>query len=234
MGNAPFGLSLAVHGQQVYAGAVADLSGGLGGPSTLSPLWRWDGVSWARLGVAGSWKRVVDGQEAFPLQVNDLILREDQLFVGGDFTEAGGIPSRRIVRFDTRPTTYAGWIGIHFAPGERGDPALAGADADPDGDGMTNQQEFEAGTDPRNGESRFEVEPMLVGGSGGLFYFGAIISFEALPLRTYTVQFRDGFGVTWQRFADIPARDIARTERIYDQTPGASQRLYRIVTPALP
>lgn len=44
---------------------------------------------------------------------------------------------------------YHGWDNFHFNALEREDPMIAGPDADPDGDGRNNSQEYALGTDPR-------------------------------------------------------------------------------------
>jgi hypothetical protein len=54
--------------------------------------------------------------------------------------------------------SYVSWQEIHFTPGEI-TAGLAADDADPDGDGMTNRQEFAFGLDPRSGAS---VNPVTV------------------------------------------------------------------------
>ena len=41
------------------------------------------------------------------------------------------------------------WRHGHFSAGELADPATAGDDADPDGDGRSNALEFAMGSDPR-------------------------------------------------------------------------------------
>jgi hypothetical protein len=44
---------------------------------------------------------------------------------------------------------YFGWDNFHFTAAERDDPAVAGPDADADGDGRTNAEEYALGSDPR-------------------------------------------------------------------------------------
>jgi hypothetical protein len=44
---------------------------------------------------------------------------------------------------------YFGWDNFHFTSLERDDPLISGPDADPDGDGRTNAEEYALGTDPR-------------------------------------------------------------------------------------
>ena len=44
---------------------------------------------------------------------------------------------------------YHGWDNFHFTALERDNPAIAGPEADPDGDGRANWQEYALGRDPR-------------------------------------------------------------------------------------
>ena len=46
-------------------------------------------------------------------------------------------------------TGFQAWKVIHFTPAERGDPAISGPDANPDGDRWSNFTEYAFVTDPR-------------------------------------------------------------------------------------
>jgi len=53
--------------------------------------------------------------------------------------------------------TYEDWAAEHFTAEELADPSISGEEADPDGDGLTNWQEFLAGTDPNSADSVLQV-----------------------------------------------------------------------------
>ena len=53
--------------------------------------------------------------------------------------------------------TYEDWAEAHFTADELADPVISGEIADPDGDGLTNWQEFLAGTDPQDANSVLQI-----------------------------------------------------------------------------
>jgi hypothetical protein len=97
---------------------------------------------------------------------------------------------------------------------------------DADGDGQINLDEYLAGTDPKDADSRFELEVLREG-------FQPSLMFRAVSGRTYTVQFseilEDG---SWQKLRDVSG--ISGAVTVNDAGPLVSQRFYRLVTPALP
>jgi hypothetical protein len=107
-----------------------------------------------------------------------------------------------------------------FNPGSAADASL-----DSDGDGMTNRQEYEAGTDPSDGSSFLKVG--LSSSSGA-----AVISFGAVSNKTYSIQYTDVLGTGWSKLADVIARPVNRVET-FTNTP-AADRFYRAVTPQQP
>jgi hypothetical protein len=101
------------------------------------------------------------------------------------------------------------------------------ADFDSDGDGMTNLQEFLAGTDPQDPLSYLKVNISALTGNASIW-------FMAVTNRTYTVQYKDGMSAPWQNLGNVGARDMNRVETIVDARPGATNRFYRLVTPVMP
>jgi hypothetical protein len=98
---------------------------------------------------------------------------------------------------------------------------------DSDLDGMSNRDEYIAGTNPTNSASYLKVEQLTMNSP-------AEITFEAVSNKTYTVQYTDDLNLgAWLRLADIVARPTTRLETVSDPTP-ATNRLYRIATPYLP
>ncbi len=90
-------------------------------------------------------------------------------------SDGDGIPDWWMLQYFGHPT------------GQAGDRSLAQDDAD--GDGMTNWQEYAAGTDPTNPGSVFhlEIAPVLTPGSLLLYW-------QALSGRSYQVQYTDDLG----------------------------------------
>jgi hypothetical protein len=98
---------------------------------------------------------------------------------------------------------------------------------DLDGDGMTNWQEYLAGTDPNDAGRVLRLDMLSLSS-------GVALSFAAVSNRTYTVQYTDDLGSgLWSTLADVVARTSNRVERITDPNFTPS-RVYRIATPRQP
>jgi hypothetical protein len=108
------------------------------------------------------------------------------------------------------------------------DPDLAeDAAEDADGDGMTNLEEYLAGTAPRDASSRFVQSLAREGGV-------PVIRFIARAGRGYTVLFSEDLG-DWQRLSDVSPQPADGEVSVADPAAaGESRRFYRVVTPALP
>lgn len=105
----------------------------------------------------------------------------------------------------------------------RNDPADAALDSD--GDGVSNLDEYRAGTDPGDGLNQLRISKLEALEPGNR------IEFQARSNHAYAVQFRDALNsCAWQTLAKIPARETNRLERWVDATP-ATPRYYRLQTP---
>lgn len=104
---------------------------------------------------------------------------------------------------------------------------VADAALDSDGDTMSNRAEFIAGTDPANPASYLKVDSITANA-------GATLSFGAISNRTYSVQYSDAVGSgVWFKLGDVAARTTNRIETMVDSG-YATNRVYRLATPALP
>ena len=107
-------------------------------------------------------------------------------------------------------------------PGNGADAAL-----DLDGDTMSNQAEYVAGTNPTNSLDFLTLKINLM--SAGVPT--ASLQFLAISNRTYRILFRDGLAEGgWAKLADIPAQSTNRLETVVEAAPKSS-RFYRLVTP---
>ncbi|MCI0745816.1 MAG: lamin tail domain-containing protein [Verrucomicrobia subdivision 3 bacterium] len=101
--------------------------------------------------------------------------------------------------------------------------------ADADGDGVTNAEEFNTGTDPTDPTSKFRVEL-----SGTMPGGGALLRFIAMSNRSYSVQFRDGLDTAaWTQFTNVNGIATNRNVTVTNPAPGAANRFYRVATPEL-
>jgi DNA-binding beta-propeller fold protein YncE len=108
------------------------------------------------------------------------------------------------------------------------DPADAGLDLDLDG--VSNAQEYAAGTDPNDSGSFLKVERLFLP-AGDL---AAVIQFRAVSNQTYTAQYQPALAGVWSKLADVVALPTNRLVSITN-VPGESEaRYYRLVTPRIP
>ena len=116
------------------------------------------------------------------------------------------------------------WMLAHFghATGQAGDKSRATDDAD--GDGLTNLQEFLAGTDPRNPNSRFAISS--IASSAGNIQ----ISFLSVSGKTYQLQYRNDLSSgNWLTLADQIFGTGGTIQIVDHSATGVTRRFYRFV-----
>jgi hypothetical protein len=116
------------------------------------------------------------------------------------------------------------WETVHgFNPADQEDLSL-----DADGDGATNQGEFQSGTDPRDARSVLALE-IVPAGNGQPQVFN--LRFLAQPGRTYALEACDDLpSGRWSRLAEFPAEAMEQLRTLPLPTPAPSGYL-RLVTP---
>ena len=100
----------------------------------------------------------------------------------------------------------------------------ADASGDADNDGLSNLQEYIAGTHPRDANSYLRIN-VLAGTSDT-----AVLQFNAIAGKTYTILYSDSLPATWLRLIDIAPRETTGPLTIYDST-ATGPRFYRLRTP---
>ena len=103
------------------------------------------------------------------------------------------------------------------------------ANADPDQDGLTNGQEFLAGTNPQDSSSFLRI-------SAGREETNVTLSFVAVAGRDYSILQRDAPDLgAWSTLLNVPSAATNRVvQAVVPQPSPTSQRFYRLVTPGRP
>lgn len=105
------------------------------------------------------------------------------------------------------PLSLDAWRGHYFTDEEAGDPGIGAPDADPDGDGHSNEQEFLAGTDPTDVASVLRILSLARAGSGALE-----LRWAGVAGRRYVVErtsdLRHGFGAVTGDIAGTPPENV--------------------------
>ena len=102
-----------------------------------------------------------------------------------------------------------------------------GADGDPDGDGLTNLQEYQIGTHPGDAGSALQFTSVSKANN-------ATLTMAAAEGRTYSVLVSTNLSApVWTKLMDVPA-GLARAVEVTDAGASNVMRFYRIVSPAQP
>ena len=101
------------------------------------------------------------------------------------------------------------------------------ATLDPDLDGLTNLQEYQAGTNPRDSRSVLRLVASRYTAAGS----NLVLVFSAAANRNYSIHYTDQLNPpAWNYLTNISAVPDAREIRLPMATPG-SRRFYRVATP---
>ena len=111
------------------------------------------------------------------------------------------------------------WEAAYF-----GSSTAADRNADSDGDGQSNLEEYVAGTEATNALSYLKIDLIAIGA-------GTTLTFGAISNRTYTIEFTDGLiSGNWWKMADLTARNTNWVATLMDAG-AATNRFYRLRTP---
>jgi len=199
--------------QSVGAGGAVTFSVEMDGTPPISARWRKPGPTYVT--------QVVNSARAF-LRVENVRPQDAGTYgviVANKYSTSGSAPATLTVLIDSDgdglPDTWEAQYEL----------SEAGQDAD--GDGLTNLQEYQAGTDPNDAQSYLRIESIERGSAGPT----VLLSFIARSNRTYTVQASERLqGTPWAGVLDVVAWPA---DRIVIATNAAvsEQSFFRLVTP---
>jgi hypothetical protein len=148
---------------------------------------------------------------------------------GGNVPIAGFTSATRgrIVRVDLAiippptGTDYNSWAIIHF-----GDSNLpqAARTADPDGDGLNNEGEFAAGTDPKDSDSALRIITLTVQSQT----LQASVNWESVSGRNYIIEYATNPDGPWGPVTLPVTATGASTQTSLDRPAGETKGFYRV------
>ena len=144
-------------------------------------------------------------------------------------TTLSGVPSGMVGALDTSVPGEVAVVIRHGAPfldwqmawfGSTTAPEAQAA-ADPDGDGQANDWEFQAGTDPKDGSSRFAATIERTTG-------GFLLAWPSVPGASYAVEAAADPAGPWAHLATVPAAASPSRSTSHLDPGGPAVRFYRV------
>jgi hypothetical protein len=122
-----------------------------------------------------------------------------------------------------------GWERAHGL-----NPLLNDADVDADRDGLSNYQEYLAGTNPSDEDDRVRLVP--ISATFGTGNMTVALSFEARSNKTYSIVYRNSVdNGTWSKLLNVGSQTINRVVWVTNiVTSPPTSRFFRLATPKLP
>lgn len=128
------------------------------------------------------------------------------------------------IEISAAAVTYELWLEDHFTEAERSDPAISGLDADPDADGASNGEEFDADTDPRDRNSILRVTDLVLDLTGTkIDWQGGVESIQILERK---FDLGDG-SIEWEVLQTVNPPTPA-TNTFHDPSSGHEKAFYRL------
>lgn len=204
--------------QTALAGDTVIMSVEVGGTPPFGYSWRKDGRIIVPFGVGASTLILTNVQ---PTNSGNYAVGVTNAVLPAQLSAAGTLTVLADSDGDHMPDKWETDHGLN--------PNVNDANLDPDGDGMTNLQEYIAGTDPQDPLSYLKVDQISAATTNSL------IRFTAVSNRTYSVLYRAAINTgPWVKFTNLDQRLTNRIETVIDHPPAGARRFYRLATPALP
>ena len=120
------------------------------------------------------------------------------------------------------------WRMNHFTAAELLDPEISGDAADPDGDGVSNREEFRFQTDPRDASSFPKFEAIILAGDGSFtLEFDAAFPIDS-ELITPLVEVSEDL----RRWEELPANSLMEVSREFAPSRGTTRLTFRLLDTA--
>lgn len=130
----------------------------------------------------------------------------------------------RVIRVDLAITPvaldYESWAAMHF--GSAGHPDAART-ADPDGDGFNNEDEFAAGTDPRDATSVLRILQLTVQSPTQ-----AVLGWRSVSSKSYVIETAGDAQGPWSNLVTVGASGGTNTQSNISLSASELKRFYRI------